>query len=229
MARRSLERVDAEARVEFSAQLDVSKQPMPDVTDLQQALEATWVRLFREHGLGKVPASVAKHAEKLDAIGIHNVAAPFQQKYAERYEAWKASVNAAKDRMRELAPDIILVVTEEPMARWPVVHRVSKSTWSTQTQPLHYAKVCATLYAEGIGQFGIPSGVQEDQHDYIVTAAANGLDVAVLQYLPGLPVRQWYRRCLQLGANPCVYTPYDHYGWWSKLGLDNFGNDIKPR
>jgi len=227
MPRRSLERVDVEARAEFAVQLELAKQPMPDTEDLQRALDASYVRLFKEHGLGKMPSDVLKREAKLEQVGIKDVAAPFQQQYEARYTAHRASTKAARERLYELAPEIILKPIDESTSDWPVVHRVSKSTYSTQTQALHYAKVLAMLYCEGVVQRGVPSVVEEERNDYAVKSAVKGIDVDVVQYLPGLPMREWTKRCLQLGANPCVYMPYWTYGMWNKWGLDNFGNEVK--
>ena len=66
--------------------------------------------------------------------------------------------------------------------------------------------------------------------DYIIVeaAVADAFEVEVLKRLPGLTLREWLKRCMQFGANPRVYNPFLPHGLEAKLGLDYFGNDVKP-
>jgi hypothetical protein len=107
------------------------------------------------------------------------------------------------------------------------VERVSDSCYSNQTQSKHYSQVSAELRADGLRKHATVRVVERDR--YFVTEAAlpDELEVEVLRRLPGLTMREWLKRCMQLGANPRVYNPFLPHGTEERLGLDHFGNDVE--
>lgn len=230
MARRSLKQISEDASREFTLQLAASKVQAPDCSTLQRELDAEVQRLFKEYRLGKVPANADKCIEKLKCAGlsIDHVTAPYKQRCEDERVAWSMGVEAAKKRLCELAPLIILHPSGEPPERWPVVHTVDKWQYSSQTQAAHYARVSATLWSEGVVVAGTATVVRScADGKFDVAADVDEFGAEVVKRLPGLPMRQWIKRCLQLGANPLVYNPYWDYGFWEKAyGLDNFGNDL---
>jgi len=72
------------------------------------------------------------------------------------------------------------------------------------------------------GRYGIASA------DFEVWVKASPLDLEVLNRKPGPDLREQVRLAWKRGVNPRVYNPYLPHGYEEKVGLDYFGNDLKP-
>lgn len=123
-----------------------------------------------------------------------------------------------------------------------VVEERSTSTYRSTSRGADYARVGATVVAEGLKGLGVQVSVEptwwsdeakaakEEPAGYSVVALVEDeLDGEVLKRLPGVPLREWVRLCWKLGANPRVYNPYLPHGYEEREGLDFFGNDLRAR
>lgn len=54
------------------------------------------------------------------------------------------------------------------------------------------------------------------------------LDVEIVRRLPAITLREQVRLCWKRGVNPRVYNPFLPPGYEEKVGLDCFGNDLRP-
>lgn len=228
MARRTLAQVDAEAREEFARLLEVVKRPAADEAftavvqaELDEACRQAWVKRFPDK---RPPKDRHKLAADLgeDRTPLFDAAqAKVKAHYAER----SAQVKAAEERMRELAPNIVLTTRYDAVTNY-VADAICARSFPNQTQCEHYSEVSAKLRCEGYAKHA-PSHVhREGDYFRIYVAVGSMLEVEVVKRLSGLTMREWLKRCLQLGANPRVYQPFLPHGTEEKLGMDHFGNDV---
>ena len=225
-----MEQVDGEARAEFARLLEIANRPLwdeerarveQDRLNLERYVE--WKRLNPGKKVPHTPGAVALQlGERDDAIKK-----PYVERAKADYERRKAERESAEERMRELAPDIVLHV--QPCERaWVECCRGSTSAYPNQTANAAYSRTAVLLQAAGFEQHVPVRELLAPDLIIVEAAVADAFEVEVLKRLPGLTLREWLKRCMQLGANPRVYNPFLPHGLEARLGLDYFGNDVKP-
>lgn len=146
-------------------------------------------------------------------------------------DALDARRKALSAKLDELAdPSLLRPV---PGAR-RLLREVWASTYSTQTQPEHYAKGEAESAADSVRGFGLEATVERrTATDYpslvyfdVFINVESDLDVEVARRLK-VEVREWVRLCWKRGVNPRVYNPFLPHGYEERVGLDYFGNDLR--
>lgn len=228
MARRTLEQVDEEARIEFAHLLEVVQRPLWDQE--QAAVEqdklnleryAVWKRLNPGKRVPRTPGDVALQLGEYD----EGIKQPYVDRANAEYERRKAERDAAEERMCELAPDIVLTGDHVAGPNY-VADAVHAHSYPNQTADEHYSEVSAKLRCAGYAKH-VPAHVQrEDDYFRIYVCVGDLFEVEVVKRLPGLTLCEWLKLCMQLGANPRVYNPFLPHGLEAKLGLDYFGNDV---
>lgn len=64
--------------------------------------------------------------------------------------------------------------------------------------------------------------------DYGVYAKTTEFGKVILRYKTELPLREQVKHCLQRGANPFTYVPFLPQDYLEKVGLDAWGNEVRP-
>ena len=227
MARRTVEQADQLAHSEFAEQLTILREPLwateaakVEQDRLNAERYAAWRRLYPGKKVPRTPGEAALQLGTADDA----IKQPYVERADAEYKRRKAARDAAEERMRELAPDIALHV---PTGNWQPMESVSVHSYPNQTADHHYSHVSALLKSESWGLHAPMRVIESNGYFRIEADVADEFECAVLRYRPGLTLRQWMQSCMRHGCNVRVFFPGLAWGIEERLGLDNFGNDLK--
>jgi hypothetical protein len=227
MARRSVAQLDHDARNEFAELLPIAKQSLFNEELgklLQNGLNGAVYREWMARNPGK--AAPSDFNKMCNSLGdITKLAKPYRDQADADYAQRKATRKAAEDRLFAIAPDIIIHPTDQI---WHTINKVHRSSYPNQTANEHYSEVQAELEADNYRKHCPTLVTLIEPYFTIQVGLEYVFEVDVVRYLPGLTLREWLANCMKRGANPRVYNAFLPYGLEAKLGLDNFGNDLKP-
>lgn len=190
---------------------------------------------------GKPPKDRDAAFKKLPEDRRKAIRAEWEARADEVYRRFKVSQESLEDELRGLATDVPLRAgtLRESVADY------SSSTHRSTGRGADYARVGATIAAEGLKGRGVEVLVEPYRYDgndqekmrfaretgpdgfRVVALVEAPVDGEVLKRMPGVPLREWVRLCWKLGANPRVFNPYLPHGYEEKHGLDFFGNDLR--
>ena len=228
MARRTIGQADQDARAEFADLLAAVRQPLWDTVaakveqdKLNADRYAAWCSLYPGKKVPRTPGDAALQLGAADdAIKL-----PYVERAEAEYKRRKAVRDAAEERMRELAIDIVL--RSDPSS--PVNQLMESMTvhgYPNQTACHHYSHVGALLKAESWGLHAQTFVVEDDGYFRIYAKVEDQFECEVLRRKPGLTLRQWMQSCMRHGCNVRVFFSGLAWGIEERLGLDNFGNDL---
>jgi hypothetical protein len=160
---------------------------------------------------------------------------------------WQIKADTAQDALDEdltrIQAAMVAAAVQEAIPRTKSLRllvRVSASTYHTQGfGASRYAKAEAEQQADQARLSGVPVEVRPvgkprtdrwgvQYQDYGVFAPTNAVGWEMLRLRPGPSLREWIRGCWARQVNPRVYNPWLPAGLEDRLGLDYFGNDLRP-
>ena len=168
--------------------------------------------------------------------------------YAAIEEKHQANAIAYLSALREQQKALLMALQGEaealPVPRaegWLELQVVSGGSYHTQGFGANkYARDAAEGVADKARNHGLEAEVQViggstsggrssyGYEDYGVYAKTTEFGKVVLGYKTELPLREQVKRCLQRGANPFTYMPFLPQDYLEKVGLDAWGNEVRP-
>jgi hypothetical protein len=239
-------RADGQAKREAYASLVEELRALGDgrqraERETQAGFNAALLVAAHPAGKGKPPKDVDDAWKKLPEDRRKAIRAEWE---AKADAVWKTFTN----RRESLEADLHALAGHVPVragALRVVVEDRFTSTHRSTGRGADYARVGATITAEGLKGLGVEVSVESYQYEgndqermrfaretgpdgfRVVALVEAEVDAGVLKRLPGVPLREWVRLCWKLGCNPRVYNPYLPHGYEEKNGLDFFGNDLR--
>lgn len=184
--------------------------------DLEEKWRAAEPRGRKKFVLSKAETELADAANELVAVARGVI------------EAYRVGYHKARELLNELAIDAAkecVIRPGEQRVEYKVVYFAS---YSTQTDPAHYAKVRATLHRYDLLAMGVPKAeVECDKADgayYVFADGIHGDDAELLPYKPGERFANQVMLSWRMGVNPRVYWSFLPHDYEQKNGFDQFGN-----
>jgi hypothetical protein len=235
-----------------AAEQDSLRASFAEVSAAQKAAMEELAKLHGEHPLNKaftdaveeVWRALPRHAKRryrwdkaakeLGERRIAEIREPFVEAANKLYTAIEVKREATTKRLMRLAERL----KARPGDVWMRFSHHWGGSYSSQTQPKHYARVRALLDVEAVKAVApdVPVELREDdagpeaQHKYsaeVFVRVVDEVDLTVLRYGPGLTVREMVRLAWRLGSNPRVFWSWLSPTYEASEGLDYFGNDLR--
>jgi hypothetical protein len=161
--------------------------------------------------------------------------------FTERAEGMTTDHKAAREASEEevnLAAEGYIPHPEE-WGRWTLLATTYSGTYSSQGfGAMKYAHEAAERKAEDARGHGVGARVEKkarkaegrwgiEHGEFLVWVDTDELGAEALRRKPGIPLREWVRRCWARGVNPRVMSPFLPVGYEEKVGLDFFGGEFR--